>query len=138
MNDDYRKDPAWLELYGEVKPYYSSPLPVINDQINEDLDKVSPINSDRGVRSSVLERVFDGNSITPAEKALIEQNLVKVPSVSGTDSFVGLSDDDLVQMLPSRYSQTEVDREAVRQYFSRQIFNDPAVVDEISRLNAKP
>lgn len=82
-------------------------------------DTVSPVNPVTGHRDSMLSRLFSGN-VSDSEKQLILSQLAEVKGVS---SPAGLSDDDILSLVPSRYMSDPVELERYR-----------AVVDELRAL----
>lgn len=82
-------------------------------------DTVSPVNPVTGHRDSMLSRLFSG-VVSDSEKQLILSQLAEVKGVS---SPAGLSDDDILSLVPSRYMSDPVELERYR-----------AVVDELRAL----
>ena len=82
-------------------------------------DTVSPVNPVTGHRDSMLSRLFSGD-VSDSEKQLILSQLAEVKGVS---SPAGLSDDDILSLVPSRYMSDPVELERYR-----------AVVDELRAL----
>lgn len=82
-------------------------------------DTVSPVNPVTGHRDSMLSRLFSGG-VSDSEKQLILSQLAEVKGVS---SPAGLSDDDILSLVPSRYMSDPVELERYR-----------AVVDELRVL----
>lgn len=103
------------------------PVPVEVNGINNGLsvvdgslfDTVSPVNPVTGHRDSMLSRLFSGD-VSDSEKQLILSQLAEVKGVS---SPAGLSDDDILSLVPSRYMSDPVELERYR-----------AVVDELRAL----
>ena len=82
-------------------------------------DTVSPVNPVTGHRDSMLSRLFSGD-VSDSEKQLILSQLAEIKGVS---SPAGLSDGDILSLVPSRYMSDPVELERYR-----------AVVDELRAL----
>lgn len=82
-------------------------------------DTVSPVNPVTGHRDSMLSRLFSGD-VSDSEKQLI---LFQLAEVKGVSSPAGLSDDDILSLIPSRYMSDPVELERFR-----------TVVDELRAL----
>lgn len=94
--------------YGNVyvAPYYvgniPSGLPLVDSQASELLMPINPVT---GHRDGDLSRLF--NPMTSAsEKELIMSNL---QTIKGNDSRKGLSDEDIMLMIPSKYISDPVE-----------------------------
>lgn len=100
-------------------PVYSDVCPDLKGDINETLDRSCPVNPNTGLRDNVIERL-DSSDITESERKTILENMSKIPSSERYD----VSDDVLVEMLPSRYASTQVDMQAVRTYYNNLILDE--------------
>ena len=124
---DYLNDPDWIARYGSVDPV--PPMEDFSTVINDTLDKVSPINPSTNTRDDLIARVNDPSLTAGERKALVDM-MVRIPSPERQS----IPDDVLLGMLPSRYNQTNVDMQNLRQYFNAEILSDPAfkegVIDE--------
>lgn len=71
-------------------------------------DTVCPVNPVTGHRDSMLSRLFSGD-VSDSEKQLI---LSQLAVIKGVSSPAGLSDDDILSLIPSRYMSdpVEIDR----------------------------
>ena len=93
-----------------------SKQPVLNSEIQEIIDVVAPVNPLTGTRENDVSMLLSQN-ISSIEKQAILARMQQVPPSQRHD----LSDEDLLDMLPSRYNSTLVDVDAVRQYFEDNI-----------------
>ena len=93
-----------------------SKQPVLNSEIQEIIDIVAPVNPLTGTRENDVSMLLSQN-ISSIEKQAILARMQQVPPSQRHD----LSDEDLLDMLPSRYNSTLVDVDAVRQYFEENI-----------------
>lgn len=93
--------------------------PVLNSEIQEIIDVVAPVNPITGTRENDVSMLLSQN-ISSIEKQAILSRMQQVPPSQRHN----LSDDDLLDMLPSRYNSTLVDADAVRQYFEQNILPD--------------
>lgn len=93
-----------------------SKQPVLNSEIQEIIDIVAPVNPITGSRENDVSMLLSQN-ISSIEKQAILSRMQQVPPSQRHD----LSDEDLLDMLPSRYNSTLVDVDAVRQYFEENI-----------------
>ncbi|WP_156792451.1 hypothetical protein [Prevotella multiformis] len=82
-------------------------------------DTVCPVNPVTGHRDSMLSRLFSGD-VSDSEKQLI---LSQLAVVKGVSSPAGLSDDDILSLIPSRYMSDPVEMERYK-----------ALVDELRKL----
>lgn len=90
--------------------------PVLNSEIQEIIDVVAPVNPITGTRENDVSMLLSQN-ISSIEKQAILSRMSQVPPSQRHN----LSDEDLLDMLPSRYNSTLVDADAVRQYFEDNI-----------------
>nr|DAN42874.1 MAG TPA: hypothetical protein [Microviridae sp.] len=90
--------------------------PILNSEIQEIIDIVAPVNPITGTRENDVSMLLSQN-ISSIEKQAILSRMQQVPPAQRHN----LSDDDLLDMLPSRYNSTLVDADAVRQYFEENI-----------------
>lgn len=90
--------------------------PVLNSEIQEIIDIVAPVNPVTRTRENDVSMLLSQN-ISSIEKQAILSRMSQVPPSQRHN----LSDDDLLDMLPSRYNSTLVDADAVRQYFEENI-----------------
>ena len=112
-------------------PVYPDVCPDLKGDINETLDRSCPVNPNTGLRDNVIERL-DSSDITESERKTILENMSKIPSSERYD----VSDDVLVEMLPSRYASTQVDMQSVRNYYNNLILEE-AKKDVDKRVNDK-
>lgn len=113
------------------EPVLSEEQPDLKGDINETLDRSCPVNPNTGLRDNVIERL-DSSDITESERKTILENMSKIPSSERYD----VSDDVLVEMLPSRYASTQVDMQSVRNYYNNLILEE-AKKDVDKRVNDK-
>ena len=90
--------------------------PVLNSEIQEIIDIVAPVNPVTRTRENDVSMLLSQN-ISSIEKQAILSRMQQVPPSQRHN----LSDEDLLDMLPSRYNSTLVDADAVRQYFEDNI-----------------
>ena len=95
-----------------------SKQPVLNSEIQEIIDIVAPVNPLTGTRENDVSMLLSQN-ISSIEKQAILARMQQVPPSQRHD----LSDEDLLDMLPSRYNTTLVDVDAVRHYFEENILS---------------
>lgn len=91
---------------------------ILNKECIDHADTLFPINPLTGDIDSDISRLLS-NSISPLEKERIMANLIKMPSSKRKN----LSDDELIQMLPSRRNSTLTDIDAVRDYFESEFLS---------------
>lgn len=94
--------------------------PVLNSEIQEIIDIVAPVNPITGIRENDVSMLLS-QGISSIEKQAILSRMQQIPPSQRHD----LSDDELLDMLPSRYNSTLVDADAVRQYFEENILPVP-------------
>lgn len=92
--------------------------PVLNEDLTKHADAMFPINPMTGNIDSDVTKLLDA-SINPMEKERIMANLIKMPASKRKN----LSDDELIQMLPSRRNSTLTDIDAVRDYFESEFLS---------------
>jgi len=90
--------------------------PILNSDIQEIIDVVAPVNPLTGTRENDVSMLLSQN-ISSIEKQAILARMQQIPPSERHN----LSDEDLLDMLPSRYNSTLVDVDAVRQYFEDNI-----------------
>lgn len=97
--------------------------PVLNSEIQEIIDIVAPVNPITGTRENDVSMLLS-QGISSIEKQAILARMQQIPFSQRHD----LSDEELLDMLPSRYNSTLVDADAVRQYFEDNILpvDEPA------------
>ena len=93
-----------------------SKQPVLNSEIQEIIDVVAPVNPLTGTRENDVSMLLSQN-ISSIERQAILARMQQIPPSQRHD----LSDEDLLDMLPSRYNSTLVDVDAVRHYFEENI-----------------
>jgi hypothetical protein len=93
--------------------------PVLNSEIQEIIDVVAPVNPITRTRENDVSMLLSQN-ISSIEKQAILSRMQQIPPSQRHN----LSDEDLLDMLPSRYNSTLVDADAVRQYFEENILPD--------------
>lgn len=74
-------------------------------------DTVSPINPLTGHRDDMISRLFAGDT-TDTERQLIMSQLA---TIKGVSSPSGLSDDDILSLIPSRYMSDPIEMERYRE-----------------------
>lgn len=94
-------------------------LPSLAGEINELVNSLYPTDAVTGNRSSDITRLLTPG-ITAMEKDRILASLQKMP----TSKRNNLSDEDLINMLPSRYNSTLVDLDKVRDFYEEHIFSE--------------
>nr|DAS32955.1 MAG TPA: hypothetical protein [Microviridae sp.] len=99
-----------------------SKQPVLNSEVQEIIDIVAPVNPITGTRENDVSMLLS-QGISSIEKKAILARMQQVPPSQRHD----LSDEDLLDMLPSRYNSTLVDADAVRQYFEDNILSSEPV-----------
>lgn len=113
------------------KKYSSAELAVMYDKIvlkvttanlsenaQKEIECYAPVNPVTGLRDNILSRLE--SDINESEKAIILSSLQKMPSSQRSN----LSDDDMIQLLPSRYNSSNVDMDAVRGYMNMLVQHD--------------
>lgn len=93
---------------------------IVDDSIFE---TVSPINPLTGHRDDMISRLFSGDT-SDTERQLIMSQL---STIKGVSSPRGLSDDDILSLLPSRYMSDPVEMERYRE-----------LVDELRNIGEEP
>jgi|GEM_PF-1674785 len=93
---------------------------IVDDSIFE---TVSPINPLTGHRDDMISRLFSGDT-SDTERQLIMSQLA---TIKGVSSPRGLSDDDILSLLPSRYMSDPVEMERYRE-----------LVDELRNIGEEP
>lgn len=114
--------PYMREEAFEIMNFQPSPndeLPSLCEEANKLLETINPIDAVTGLRSSEITRLLSP-SITSMEKEHILGMLQKMPKSKRNN----LSDEDLINMLPSRYNSTLVDLDKVRDFYEENIFNE--------------
>lgn len=82
---------------------------IVDDSV---FDTVSPINPLTGHRDDMISRLFAGDT-SDSERQLIMSQLA---SVKGVSSPRGLSDEDILSLVPSRYMSDPVEMERYREF----------------------
>lgn len=101
------------------EPVVLEELNDLRGDINDVLDRSCPVNPNTGLRENLLDRL-DSSDITESERKTILENMSKMPVSERYD----VSDDVLLEMLPSRYASTQVDMQAVRNYYNNLILEE--------------
>lgn len=101
------------------EPVVLEELNDLRGDINDVLDRSCPVNSNTGLRENLLDRL-DSSDITESERKTILENMSKMPVSERYD----VSDDVLLEMLPSRYASTQVDMQSVRNYYNNLILEE--------------
>ena len=83
-------------------------LSIVDDEL---FNTVCPINPLTGHRDDMISRLFSGET-SDSERQLI---LSQLANVKGVSSPAGLSDDDILSLLPSRYLSDPVELERYRE-----------------------
>lgn len=121
---DYLDDPEWIARYGSVD--VARPKEDFSKVINQTLDDISPVNPATHTRDDLIARVNDPD-LTAGERKALADMMVRIPA----SERQAIPDDVLLGMLPSRYNQTNVDMQNLRQYYNSQILSDPAFKDAV-------
>lgn len=108
--------PEFLEL---CEPVVRAFMPDLRGDINDVLDRACPVNPNTGLRDNMLD-LLDSSDITDSERKTILENMSKLPTSERYD----VSDNVLIEMLPSRYASTQVDMQAVRNYYNNLILDE--------------
>ena len=108
-----------LKVMSKEVPYQCTG-PALNDKANEECDVICPYDEVLKERPNVLNKVMDPN-INPLERERLMSTLQRMPASKRNN----LTDEELVNMLPSRYNQTLTDEEAFAEHLSN-------VVDDYS------
>ena len=93
---------------------------VLNSEISEIIDVVAPLNPLTGTRDNDVSMLLSQN-ISAIEKQAILSRMQQIPAAKRHD----LSDEDLLDMLPSRYNSTLTDVDNVRSWFEQNILSEP-------------
>lgn len=101
------------------EPVVLEELNDLRGDINDVLDRSCPVNPNTGLRENLLDRL-DSSDITESERKTILENMSKMPVSERYD----VSDDVLLEMLPSRYASTQVDMQSVRNYYNNLILEE--------------
>ena len=101
-------------------------LSSVDDEL---FNTVCPINPLTGHRDDMISRLFSGDT-TDSERQLI---LSQLANIKGVSSPAGLSDDDILSLIPSRYMSDPVEMERYREFVDqlRNVDSDPAPVDPV-------
>ena len=99
-------------------------LSIVDDEL---FNTVCPINPLTGHRDDMISRLFSGDT-SDSERQLI---LSQLANIKGVSSPAGLSDDDILSLIPSRYMSDPVEMERYREFVDqlRNVDSDPAPVD---------
>lgn len=92
--------------------------PNLSEQAEKEIECYAPVNPVTGLRDNILSRLE--SDINESEKAIILSSLQKMPSSQRSN----LSDDDMIQLLPSRYNSSNVDMDSVRGYMNMLVQHD--------------
>lgn len=101
-----------------VVPGNNKNEPILNSEITEIIDVVAPINPVTGMRENEVSMLLSQN-ISSIEKQAILSRMQQIPPSERHN----MSDEDLLNMLPSRYNSTMVDVDHVRQWFETNVFD---------------
>lgn len=101
----------------EVKP--NDKLPMLNREIAELQDVLFPVDPTTGTFENPVTKLLDGN-LSALERDKIMSQLQAMPASKRHN----LSDDDLINMLPSRYNSTLTDMDAVRDFYENNLMVD--------------
>ncbi|MGP1424209.1 MAG: hypothetical protein ACTTKM_09735 [Prevotella fusca] len=98
-------------------------ISIVDDSV---FDTVSPINPLTGHRDDMISRLFAGDT-SDSERQLIMSQLA---TVKGVSSPRGLSDEDILSLVPSRYMSDPVEMERYREFVDelRQISDTEPIV----------
>lgn len=103
-------------MYGKIELKVNTPN--LSENAQKEIECYAPVNPVTGLRDNILSRL--DSDINESEKAIILSSLQKMPSSQRSN----LSDEDMVQLLPSRYNSTNVDFDAVRGYMNNLVQHD--------------
>lgn len=101
-----------------IVPSNNNKEPILNSEIIEIIDVVAPINPVTGMRENEVSMLLSQN-ISSIEKQAILSRMQQIPPSERHN----MSDEDLLNMLPSRYNSTMVDVDHVRQWFETNVFD---------------
>lgn len=98
-------------------------LSIVDDEL---FNTVCPINPLTGHRDDMISRLFSGET-TDSERQLI---LSQLANIKGVSSPAGLSDDDILSLIPSRYMSDPVEMDRYREFVDqlRNVDSDPSPV----------
>lgn len=99
-------------------------LSIVDDEL---FNTICPINPLTGHRDDMISRLFSGDT-TDSERQLI---LSQLANIKGVSSPAGLSDDDILSLIPSRYMSDPVEMERYREFVDqlRDVDSEPAPVE---------
>ena len=99
-------------------------LSIVDDEL---FVTICPINPLTGHRDDMISRLFSGDT-TDSERQLI---LSQLANIKGVSSPAGLSDDDILSLIPSRYMSDPVEMERYREFVDqlRDVDSEPAPVE---------
>ena len=103
----------------KVVPPRNSDLPNLNSEIMELEDVLFVVDPVTGHPENPVSKLLSGN-LSVFERDKILATLQPMPSSKRHN----LSDEDLINMLPSRYNSTLTDMDAVRDFFENNILNE--------------
>ena len=104
--------------------------PNLSDNAQKEIECYAPVNPVTGLRDNILSRLE--SDINESEKAIILSSLQKMPSSQRSN----LSDEDMIQLLPSRYNCSNVDFDAVRGYMNNLVQYDIAQAEQDQENNS--
>ena len=99
-------------------------LSIVDDDL---FNTICPVNPLTGHRDDMISRLFSGDT-TDSERQLI---LSQLANIKGVSSPAGLSDDDILSLIPSRYMSDPVEMERYREFVDqlRDVDSEPAPVE---------
>lgn len=111
-----------ISMYGKIQIKVDSPN--LSELAEKEIEQYAPVNPVTGLRDNILSRLE--SDINESEKAIILSSLQKMPSSHRSN----LSDEDMIQLLPSRYNSSNVDADAVRGYMNNLVQYDIALAEQ--------
>lgn len=91
--------------------------PSLSNDINKLSDSLFPVNPVTGNPDNMIDKL-----ITPGVSELEKQRILSFMQKMPSSKRNNLSDEDLMQMLPSRYNSTLTDLDKVRDFFENEIY----------------
>lgn len=104
-------------------------LSIVDDEL---FNTVCPINPLTGHRDDMISRLFSGDT-TDSERQLI---LSQLANIKGVSSPAGLSDDDILSLIPSRYMSDPVELDRYRELVDN--LRDSAVPTPVEPVPVEP
>lgn len=95
------------------------------EEVNKLCDVLCPVDPVTGNPDNMIDKLLSP-SVNPMEKERILSYMQKIPASQRHN----LSDKELISMLPSRYNTTYTDIDKVRDFYEKEIYTDPSIVDD--------